>query len=93
MPNDCPHCCQALEELVLELRTMALKDPLVSKVAARMEGDLQGAIAAAKSEPQDLQLMIAKLDSAKTCLAGIASARGLERNFAKTITFVKSHLP
>jgi hypothetical protein len=93
MPRECPNCCQALEELVQELRKMATKDQLVSKVAAKMEVELQAAIAAAKKEPQDLKLILTKLNGAKTLIEGVASASGLQNHFAQTITFVKSHLP
>jgi hypothetical protein len=93
MPRDCPSCCRALEELVQELRKMATKDPLVSKVAARMEVELQAAIAAAKKEPQDLKLILTKLNGAQTLIEGVASASGLQNNFTQTITFIKSHLP
>jgi hypothetical protein len=93
MPKDCPSCCRALEELVQELRKMATKDPLVSKVAARMEVELQAAIAAAKKEPQDLKLILTKLNGAQTLIEGVASASGLQNNFTQTITFIKSHLP
>jgi hypothetical protein len=93
MPKSCPHCCQALEELVQEIRKMATKDQLVSKVAAKMEVELQAAIAAANKEPQDLKLILTKLNGAKTFIEGVASARDLQNHFAETITFVKSHLP
>jgi hypothetical protein len=93
MPNDCPACCQALEELVQELRKMATKDQLVSKVAAKMEVELQAAIAEAKKDPQDLKLILTKLNGAQTFIEGVASARDLQNHFAETTTFVKSHLP
>jgi hypothetical protein len=93
MPRECPSCCRALEELVQELRKMATKDQLVSKVAAKMEVELQAAIAEAKQDPQDLKLILTKLNGAQTLIEGVASASGLHNNFAKTITFVKSHLP
>jgi hypothetical protein len=93
MPKDCPNCCQALEELVQEIRKMATKDQLVSKVAAKMEVELQAAIAAAKKEPQDLKLILTKLNGAQALIEGVTSASGLQNNFAETITFVKSHLP
>jgi hypothetical protein len=93
MPKTCPMCCQALEELVQEIRKMATKDQLVSKVAAKMEVELQAAIAAANKEPQDLKLILTKLNGAKTFIEGVASASGLQNHFAETITFVKSHLP
>jgi hypothetical protein len=92
MPRDCPSCCRALEELVQELRKMAAKDQLVSKVAAKMEVELQAAIAAAKKDPQDLKLILTKLNGAQTLIEGVASASGLQNHFAETITFVKSHL-
>jgi hypothetical protein len=93
MPRDCPSCCRALEELVQELRKMAAKDQLVSKVAAKMEVELQAAIAAAKKDPQDLKLILTKLNGAQAFIEGVASASGLQNNFTQTITFVKSHLP
>jgi hypothetical protein len=93
MPKECPSCCRALEELVQELRKMATKDQLVSKVAAKMEVELQAAIAAAKKEPQDLKLILTKLNGAQTLIEGVASARDLQNHFAETTTFVKSHLP
>jgi hypothetical protein len=93
MPKACPNCCQALEELVQELRKMATKDQLVSKVAAKMEVELQAAIAAANKEPQDLKLILTKLNGAQALIEGVASASGLQNNFAETTTFVKSHLP
>ena len=93
MPGGCPECYQALEELVQEVRKMATKDPFVSKVAGKMEVELQAAIAEAKKDRQDLKLILTKLNGAKTFIEGVASARGLQNNFAETITFVKSHLP
>jgi hypothetical protein len=72
---------------------MATKDQLVSKVAAKMEVELQAAIAAANKEPQDLKLILTKLNGAQTLIEGVASASGLQNNFTQTITFVKSHLP
>jgi hypothetical protein len=93
MPRDCPQCCQALEELVQEIRKMATKDQLVSKVAAKMEVELQAAIAAAKQDPQDLKLILTKLNGAQALIEGVASASGLQNHFAETTTFVKSHLP
>jgi hypothetical protein len=78
---------------VQEIRKMATKDQLVSKVAAKMEVELQAAIAAANKEPQDLKLILTKLNGAKTLIEGVASASGLQNNFTQTITFVKSHLP
>ena len=92
MPKECPMCCRALEELVQEIRKMATKDRLLSNVAAKMEVELQAAIAGAKKEPQDLKLILTKLNGAKTFIAGVASASSLQNNFAETITLVKSHL-
>jgi hypothetical protein len=78
---------------VQEIRKMATKDQLVSKVAAKMEVELQAVIAEAKKDPQDLKLILTKLNGAQTFIEGVASARDLQNNFAQTITFVKSHLP
>ena len=93
MPKTCPECCQALEELVQEIRKVAAKDRLVPTVAAKMEVELQAAIAEAKKDQQDLKLILTKLNGAKTFIEGVASASGLQNNFVKTITLVKSHLP
>ena len=93
MPKDCPGCYQALEELLQAIRRIATKDPVVSTVAAKMEVELQAAIAEAKKDTQDLKFILAKLNSAKTFIAGVASASTLQKNIAETITFVKSHLP
>ncbi len=93
MPKGCPECCQALEELVQEIRRMATKDHLVSNVAAKMEVELQAAIAEAKKDRQDLKFILTKLNGAKTFIEGVASARSLQNNFTETITLVKSHLP
>ena len=92
MPKSCPACCQALGELVQEIRKMATKDHLVSKVAGKMEVELQAAIAEAKKDTQDLKFILAKLNGAKTFIDGVASARDLQNNFAETITLVRSHL-
>jgi hypothetical protein len=92
MPKDCPHCCRALEELVQEIRKLAARDQLVSRVAAKMEVELQTAIVEAKKDTQDLKLILSKLNGARTFLTGIASASGLQNNFAETITLVRSHL-
>jgi hypothetical protein len=93
MPKNCPSCCQALEGLVQEIRRMATKDQLVSNVAAKMEVELQAAIAEAKQDRQDLKLILTKLNRAQTFIDGVASARSLQINFAETIDLVKSHLP
>ena len=93
MPTSCPMCSQALEKLVQEIRKVATRDPLVSRVAAKMEVELQAAIVEAKKDTQDLKLILSKLNGARTFLAGIASASGLQNNFAETITLVRSHLP
>jgi len=92
MPKDCPMCCQALEELVQEIRKMATKDHLVSNVAAKMEVELQAAIAESKNDTQDLKLILTKLNGAKAFVEGVPSASGLLTNFTETITLVKSHL-
>ena len=93
MPKECVQCCRALEELVQEIRKLAAKDPLVSRVAAKMEVKLQAAIVEAKKDTQDLKLILSKLNEARTYLARVASASGLQNNFAETITLVRSHLP
>ena len=92
MPKECPTCCQSLEELVQEIRKMATKDYLVSKVAGKMEVELKAAIAEVKKDTQDLKFILAKLNSAKTFIDGVASARILQNKFAETITLVKRHL-
>ena len=93
MPKDCVHCQQALEELVQEIRKMTTKSKLAPQIAARLEQELQAAIAEANKDPQDLQFMLGKLKGAKTLIAGDAAARGLLDNFAETIALVNSHLP
>ena len=93
MPRNCPSCCRALEKLVQEIRKLAAKDPLVSRVAAKMEVELQAAIAESKKDTQDLKLILSKLNGARTYLAEVASASELQNNFAETITLVRSHLP
>ena len=93
MPNDCPECSQALEELVQEIRKMTTKNYLAANVAAKMEHELQEAIAESNKDTQDLKLILGKLNGAKRLIGGIASASGLLNNFAETITLVKSHLP
>ena len=52
MPKECPQCCRALEALVQEVRKMATKDRLLSNVAAKMEVELQAAIAEQKRNPK-----------------------------------------
>ncbi len=93
MPRGCPECCRALEELVQEIRKMTTKNYLASDVAAKMELELQEAIAESKKDTQDLKLILAKLNGAKALFENVASASGLLTNFAETITLVKSHLP
>ena len=93
MPRSCPNCGRALEELVQEIRAMTTKNHLSSDLAVRMERELQAAIAAANQEPQDLKLMLAKLDRAKTLVDAVPSASGLLPSFADTISLVKRHLP
>jgi len=92
MPRDCATCCRALEELVQEIRKMTRKNYLASNVAAKMEHELQEAIAESKKDTQDLKLILAKLNGAKAFAEGVASASGLLTNIAETITLVKSHL-
>ena len=93
MPKECPRCCRALEELVQEIRKMTTKNYLAPNVAAKMEHELQEAIAESKKDTQDLEFILGKLNGAKTLIEGVASASGLLKNFAETIAFVKSHLP
>ena len=93
MPRTCPACCRALEELVQEIRKMTTKNYLAPNVAAKMEHELQEAIAESKKDTQDLKFILGKLNGAKTLIEGVASASGLLRNFTETITLVKSHLP
>ena len=93
MPKDCPTCVRALEELVQEIRTMAAKDRLASHLATRMEKELQTAIAESKQALPDSKLILAKLDGAKTLIAGVAPARDLLSNIAETKTVIKSYLP
>ena len=93
MPKNCATCCRALEELVQEIRKMTTKNYLASNVAAKMEHELQVAIAESKKDTQDLKLILSKLNGAKTFMEGVASASSLQNNFAETITLVKSHLP
>jgi hypothetical protein len=93
MPKDCATCYRVLEELVQEIRKMTTKNYLAADVAAKMEHELQAAIAESNKETQDLKLILAKLNAAKAFVEGGGSASGLLTNFAETITFVKSHLP
>jgi hypothetical protein len=93
MPRNCPNCCRALEELVQEIRKMTTRNYLASNVAAKMEYELQEAIAESKKDTQDLKLILGKLNGARTLIEGVASASGLLNNFAETITLVESHLP
>ena len=92
MPKDCVNCCRALEELVQEIQKMTRKNYLASHVAAKMEHELQEAIAESKNDTQDLKLILTKLNGAKAFVEGVASASDLLTNFAETITLVKSHL-
>ena len=92
MPNDCPTCVRALEELVQEIRIMATKDRLAANLAAKMEVELQAAIAESKKDFPDPKFILGKLDGAKTFIEGVGSASGLLTNFAETITLVKNHL-
>ena len=50
MPQGCPQCVRAIEELVQEIRAMAAKDRLAAHLAARMENELQAAMAEARAE-------------------------------------------
>ena len=93
MPKTCPSCVRALEELVQEIRTMAAKDRLAAHLAARMEKELQAAIAESKKVLPDSQLILAKLDGAKTLIDGVARARDLLNHFAETKIVIKSYLP
>ena len=93
MPNSCPECVRAIEELVQEIRTMATRDHLASNVAAKMEIELQGAIAESKKDTPDLKTILGKLDGAKTFIEGVGLASGLLNNFAETKTLIKSYLP
>ncbi len=93
MPRECAQCAQALEELVQEIRKMTTKNDLAPHVAAKMEQELQEAIAEAEKDTQDLQFILGKLKGAKTLIEGDVSARGLLNNFTETIALVKSHLP
>ena len=92
MPDDCPQCYRALEQLVQEIRTMAARNTLASNVAAKMEVELQAAIAESKKDSPDLKSILGKLNSAQTLLEGVTSASGLLSNFADTTTIVKRHL-
>ena len=77
MPNDCPMCVRALEELVQEIRAMAAKDRLSAHLASRMENELQAAMAESKQALPDPKLILAKLEGAQTLIAGVAPARDL----------------
>lgn len=92
MPKDCPDCCRALEELVQEIREMATRNYLAPNVAAKMEHELEEAIAESKKDTQDLKFILGKLNGAKAFMEGVASASGLLNNFAETIALVNSHL-
>jgi hypothetical protein len=92
MPRTCPACGQALENLVQEIRNMTTKNYLAANLAAKMEVELQAAIAEAKKDTQDLKLILGKLTAAKALVEGVTSARSLLPNFAETITLVKNHL-
>ena len=93
MPNDCPYCVRALEELVQEIRTMATKDHLAANIATKMEAELQAAIAESKKVLPDSKLILAKLDGAKTLIDGVAPARDLLNHFAETKTVIERYLP
>lgn len=93
MPQGCPDCVAALEELVQEIRKMTTKNDLASNLAAKMEAELQEAIVESKKALPDSKLILGKLNGAKSFIAGVASARGLLNNFAATTTTVKRYLP
>jgi len=93
MPKNCPACCEAVEELVVEIRNMTTRNYLADTVAAKMEQEIQAAIAEAKKDTQDLRLILGKVNGAKALIEGVASARGLLPNFAETIALVERHLP
>ena len=93
MPQGCPSCVRAIEELVQEIRTMATKDHLAAHLAARMENELQAAIAESKKALPDSTLILGKLEGAKTLIAGVAPARDLLNNFSETKTLIKRYLP
>jgi len=93
MPKNCPMCVRAIEELVQEIRTMATRDHLASNVAAKMENELQEAIAESKKAVPDLKLILGKLNGAKRLIDDLAPASGLLNNFAETKTLIKRYLP
>ena len=93
MPTGCPHCVRALEELVQEIRKMTTKNDLTSNLAAKMEAELQEAIAESNKALPDPKLILGNLNNAKRLIEGVASARGMLNNFAETRTIVRSHLP
>ena len=93
MPKNCPRCVRAIEELVQEIRTMATRDHLASNVAAKMENELQEAIAESKKDTPDLKSILRKLNGAKTLIDDLAPASGLLNNFAETKTLIKRYLP
>ena len=93
MPRTCPSCVRALEELVQEIRIMATRDHLAAHLAAKMEVELQAAIAEAKKDFPDPKSILGKLDGAKTLIAGVAPASSLLTNFAETKTLITRYLP
>ena len=93
MPRTCPQCVRALEELVQEIREMTAKNDLAANLAAKMEAELQAAIAESKKALPDPKLILGNLNSAKSLIEGVASARGLLNSFAETSTIITSHLP
>ena len=93
MPKNCPQCVSALGELVQEIRKMTTKNYLAANVAAKMENELQAAIAESKKDLPDSKLILGKLNRAKTLIQGITSASGLLANFAETTTIIKRYLP
>jgi hypothetical protein len=93
MPSSCPSCGQALENLVQEIRNMTTKNYLAANLAAKMEVELQAAIAEAKKDFPNLKSILGKLDGAKTLIEGVAPASGLLNHFAETKTLITRYLP
>ena len=93
MPKGCPSCVRAIEELVQEIRKMTTRDHLASNVVAKIEIELQAAIAESKKDLPDSKLIIGKLNRAKRSIEGVASASGLLNNFSETKTLIKRYLP
>ena len=93
MPRNCPRCVRAIEELAQEIRKMTTRDHLASNVVAKIEIELQAAIAESKKDLPDSKLIIGKLNRAKRLIEGVASASGLLNNFSETKTLIKRYLP